>query len=348
MPKRSGGTAGARSRAIIGAMSGAAASSERPGPPGVGPARRGILAAAVLLGLSGCGIRLEDDAPRLPLVPTRTPTAGEPDLVTFLRTTRALAAALAGGDPVMAALAPLHRAQADVLDSALRRAGVPPAVIDPVSSTSSSPPPDPPPDPPTDPATEPTTAAQVARLEADSVTAAYGLLRSVGAELVPTLGAIAAQRAAGARALDPGYRAAPPAGAGPLSASGALPFLAATRQAVYGIEVVAARSGPAQRERAEAVLDRLRALVRVQEESAGPSAPPTPLAYALPLEVSDDDTGARLARTLLERLTSAYAAQLAPLAATRPAALTATWWLVWSARTAQRWGAPAAPFPGLE
>lgn len=338
MPKRSGSRAGAGGRAIIGAMSGSAAFPERSGRPAAGPQRRRVLAAALVLGLSGCGIRLEDDAPRLPLVPTRAPIAAEADLVAFLRTTKALATALAGGDATMTALAPLHQAQADVLDSALRRRGVPQNVIDPTSSSSSA--------GPSGPATA-LTAAQTPRLEAQSVGAAYELVRVVDAELAPTLGAIVAQRAAGARALDVTYRPSPPPGAGPVAAQAVLPFLAATRQAVYGIEVVAARSGPAQQQRAEVVLDRLRALVRVQEASAGRSAPPTPLAYALALEVRDDETGARLARTILERLTSTYAAQLAPLATARPAALTATSWLVWSARAAQRWGARATAFPGL-
>src|SRR5512134_42930 len=45
------------------------------------PGRRTVLAAlglaAVAVPLSACGIRLEDDAPRVPLIPTREPIRGE-------------------------------------------------------------------------------------------------------------------------------------------------------------------------------------------------------------------------------------------------------------------------------
>ena len=54
---------------------------------GLPPSRRlvtaGALGALVAV-LSGCGIRLEDDAPRVPLVPTRSRIEGEDALVRLL------------------------------------------------------------------------------------------------------------------------------------------------------------------------------------------------------------------------------------------------------------------------
>ena len=48
------------------------------------PTRRSAVRAgglgAMVLALSACGIRLESDAPRIPLVPTRTPRPGEAGL----------------------------------------------------------------------------------------------------------------------------------------------------------------------------------------------------------------------------------------------------------------------------
>jgi hypothetical protein len=61
----------------------------RPGVP-----RRIVVAGVVsaVLSTTGCGIRLEDDAPRLPLLPTRTPVPAEAELVALTRATAALAA----------------------------------------------------------------------------------------------------------------------------------------------------------------------------------------------------------------------------------------------------------------
>ena len=97
--------------------------------PAVGVARRTAMAgvlAAVVLPTAACGIRLEDDAPRVPLVPTRTPVPGEVELVALTRDTAALAelAATTPGD-LAADLATIHRRQHTVLRSTLLRRHVP-------------------------------------------------------------------------------------------------------------------------------------------------------------------------------------------------------------------------------
>ena len=53
-------------------------------------------AGALALPAAGCGIRLEDDAPRVPLVPARTPVPAEAELVALTRDTAG--ARRAGGD----------------------------------------------------------------------------------------------------------------------------------------------------------------------------------------------------------------------------------------------------------
>src|SRR5688500_13878962 len=112
-----------------------------PTPPASAPTRRlvglGSLGVVATV-LAGCGIRLEDDAPRVPLVPTREPIPGEEPLLRLLGAVRA--ASLAPVDPsvpLSPVLAPLHRRQADVLRDALRQRGVPEAAL-PSSSPSPS------------------------------------------------------------------------------------------------------------------------------------------------------------------------------------------------------------------
>ncbi len=90
----------------------------------------GLLGAAVLPA-SACGIRLEDDAPRVPLVPTRTPVPVEAALVALTRDTVALATASAALEGDLAAdLAALHRRQHTVLRTTLLRRQVPAADLD--------------------------------------------------------------------------------------------------------------------------------------------------------------------------------------------------------------------------
>ena len=100
-------------------------------PASAHPRPRGVGALGALFTLlAGCGIRLEDDAPRVPLVPTREPIPGEAALLRLLGAVRS--ASLAPVDPaapLSPALAGLHRRQAEVLHDALRQRGVPQASL---------------------------------------------------------------------------------------------------------------------------------------------------------------------------------------------------------------------------
>src|SRR6476469_2322553 len=92
--------------------------------------RRTVVAGVVaaVLPAAGCGIRLEDDAPRVPLVPARTPVPAEAELVALTRDTAALAELATTVTGALAAdLATLHRRQNPVLRSPLVSAGVPAA-----------------------------------------------------------------------------------------------------------------------------------------------------------------------------------------------------------------------------
>ncbi len=104
----------------------------RPGVP-----RRTVLAGLVGAALvtSGCGIRLEDDAPAVPLVPTRTPVPAEAELVALTRDTASLAALAATVPGAVAAdLATIHRRQHSVLRTTLLAAQVPADDLDATAS----------------------------------------------------------------------------------------------------------------------------------------------------------------------------------------------------------------------
>ncbi len=272
------------------------------------------------LGLGGCGIRLEDDAPHVPLVPTRTPIPGEADLLALLRGTRDLAGRLRGAGVDQAAeLAGWHDRQAVVLDAALRRAGVPADAIDPAptpsgstgsttgstgsttgsagsttASASSTP--------------APAGTAALVRAEQDAVAAVGTLLGIADPGLLTMLSSMRASRLLACRILgrDPGPPTAGVAGADAPEPERVVPFLTASREAAYGLEVVAAQASGARRDRTRAWLAQVRALALAQEQAAGASAPPAASAYELPLSPDEADGADRLAQYLLAALPGAY------------------------------------------
>ena len=109
------------------------------------PTRRELLRTAALATvvaplLAACDIRLEDDAPTLPLL-QRKSVPDEAVLVDLVRRTTALAQA-AGRVPnpndAVSRLATVHQTQADVLRSRLTAAGVPNHVIDGPTTTATT------------------------------------------------------------------------------------------------------------------------------------------------------------------------------------------------------------------
>ena len=171
--------------------------------PGV--SRRTVVAGlvAAVLPAAGCGIRLEDDAPRVPLVPTRTPVPAEAELVALTRDTAALAE-LASTVPgaVAADLATIHRRQHTVLRSTLLAGQVPAADLDAGPSTAPS---APSPSTSAAPSAAPTASPSGTRVELAAAegasAAAAGTFAGVEPDLRATMASLHAQRYAAATLL---------------------------------------------------------------------------------------------------------------------------------------------------
>jgi hypothetical protein len=315
------------------------------GSPAAAVPRRLFLTAAgagAVTLLAGCRVRLEDDAPRVPLLPTREPIPDEGLLLQALaqcRDLQALAAAVRGhGTSVAARVGRLHARQVSVLEQVLRSARVP------ERSYAASP-------TPTIPTPTPSSGRPVptgTTLAAQEVLAVRrpALTALAGASTVhlSLLSAVTVQRAVAATQLG-GAVAWPPSTVAPRAAAPDL--LAAVRSVVYGFEVVAAQSSGEQRARAVAVLTTLRVRSAQLEVLAGRDAPAPPLGYDLPFPVTTPAAAARLARTLLPALLLSVGSAFAA-AAHDQAALTGL--LRWAAQTQAQgvsWGAALTAFPGL-
>ena len=309
----------------------------RPGIP-----RRTVVAGVVaaVLPTAGCGIRLEDDAPRVPLVPTRTPVPAEAELVALTRGTAALAELAATVPGAVAAdLATLHRRQHTVLRSTLLADGVPAA--DPDAAPSAS---------PTATATSSPSAtttggrAALAAAEGASAATAAGFA-GVSDDLRATMASLHAQRYAAAALLSGRPPTVPldPVGGDQVSA-----LATAASAAVYFLEIVSARSTGAQRDRSDATLAALRELRA--DQLAGGAQPDDSLGHPLPFPVDDAAAAARLARASLTTLRAAYGEHLGPIVASDggPGLAALTRWLGTVEVEAHRWGVDLEPFPGLE
>lgn len=310
--------------------------------------------------LSGCGIRLEEDAPHVPLIPERTPIPQEANLVALLHHMQSLRAA------VPAEYAAGLARQVEVLDSALRQGGVPadllaaptPSEIDRTapssttsasagsSSTSTTPGASGSGSPSTSATTTDPAKPDAVGLALVASSAAQEVLPGAASALRPTLAAMTVSWDLLRQSLDSNatQMALHP---GKLPQAAALTLLSAAREAVYGLEVAAARSGGATRKRAIASLQTVRGRVSVLEGQLGDSAPATPSAYTLPLSVSDDSTARRLIRHLTAGLVTACGATLPEGTADPKTALASAGWLWESAALEAEWGAPWSAFPGL-
>ena len=309
----------------------------RPGVP-----RRTLVAGlfAAVLPAAGCGIRLEDDAPRIPLVPTRTPVPAEAELVALTRDTAALAALAATVPGALAAdLATLHQRQHTVLRSTLLADGVPAADLDataspsPTASATGSAP----------PTAAPAGRAALAAAEGASAAAAAGFA-GVEADLRATIAALHAQRYAAASLLS-GHPPTVPSD--PVGGDRVGTLATSTAGAVYLLEVVSARSSGGQRARSDTTLAALRALLA--DQLAGGATADESLGHPLPFPVGDAAAAARLARQSLTTLRAGYGDHLGPIVASGggPGLAALTRWLGAVEVEAHRWGVALEPFPGL-
>ncbi len=320
--------------------------------PGV--RRRTVLAglAGAVLVTSGCGIRLEDDAPAVPLVPTRTPVPAEAELVALTRDTASLAALAATVPGAVAAdLATIHRRQHSVLRTTLLAAQVPADALDATAPSTTG----------TPSATgttgtssasgaspsvsPPATGARSELAEAEGASAAAaGTFAGVALDLRATIASLHAQRYAAATLL--GGRP-PTVPLEPLDGEHVQALATSTSAAIYFLEVVAARSTGRQRTRADATLSALRALRA--DQLAAAATPDDSLGHPLPFPVEDPADAARLARQALTSLRAGYGEHLEPLVTSDGAAGLAalTRWLGTVEVEAHRWGVDLEPFPGL-
>jgi hypothetical protein len=333
-----------------------------------GPTRRtalrlGLLAAGVA-GLGACGIRLEDDAPQVPLIPRRRPVPGEDFLIGLWLGSGDLAtqARSLGGAPTSlpARLAVIHTDQAEVLHAELQRLGVPQEVLDEASSKHTS----------TTSASGSTTATGTtgssgsATSPRSSATAPGGVLALAAAEgsavdaaalhgaaglpsaQVPLAGSVLAQRAAAAALLGAPVAAPEPSWKEPSLAAS---FLETTRSAVYAFQVVAAQSpSGAQATLARTTLAALVSRERTQETLAGDAGGAPALGYPLPFPVTTPAAARRLAVSVLTELRAALARDLGSAERDVEAFGSVVDWLSTTEVSASRWGVRLAPFPGLQ
>lgn len=324
--------------------------------------RRLVLGAAVGVALAGagCGIRLEEGAPAVPLVPTRDPIAGEAAVVALLRGTEALVDDAAhtppGDSPLVAALPWVHRRQAAVLRGVLEDAGVPPSVINGPRPDTSSETPSPSGTPSPTPA--PLTPTLLGTREAEAITSLPALLEAPPA-MRPLLVALLAQRASTATVL----AGTPPSGLARTPTDdtpnepwpdprAAATLLDASRAAAYGFEVVAAQSRDAARSAAWTALTTIRGIAGEQERRAGTAARPPAVGYPLPFPVRSAADATRLATHVSTGLLESYAAQLPTVTANASARTTTSVtdllrWLAAVQVDALAWKVSMAPFPGL-
>ena len=337
---------------MIEVMSSAAGASA----PGL-PSRRTVLragsrlaAVAATAALGGCGIRLQDDAPNLPLLQRRS-IPDEAALIDEFHRATSLSQ-MAGRIPLPTALVTqltrIHATQAQVVHGLLSRGGVPDHVITAAAPTSpaaaaatttttgtaavSAPP--------------PATVAQLTAAEAAAISAEVlaGVAGATGANR-SVLASVAAQRASAAGLLGGTVTWSD---ADPLAPPTAARLLEATRPVVYAFEVVAAQLAVDQRPPALVTLAALRVREGELTAAAGASAAADPLGYALPYPVTSPDLARRLAGEVLTRLVDG-GLELVPVLPAGSTSLTAVVRLLAQAQSlAHGWGATPAPFPGMD
>lgn len=296
--------------------------SGRPASPGA-PWPRGELSRRQLLRLlgatsglalagvpSGCGVRLERDAPALPLLPSAHPyPAGEALRTELARSSAALAAALAwseaGGPASARALVAAHRSHVEALRARLTAVHEP---ADTPSTAQTS---------VTDRVAEgDPTVARRRLLAAERIGLGGGAaqrLAGVPAADRVLLGACLVTRAQAARLLGAPALAAPRTPRA-VDAAQAAQLLGTVRPAVYGLQVVAARAVVARSARAGVARGALAAALRQRQvlgQQAGAQAPADPLGYDLPDPLVTPAEHDALARRLLRDLGDAYVRALA-------------------------------------
>lgn len=313
----------------------------------------GAVGAAVLA-LSGCEVRLEDDAPPIPLIPAREPIPAEPDLLWLLADCQDLA-------EVDGPYTDLYVEQVAVLRSALFRAGIPIDTLDELlappapGATEASPASgadSPRPEPTLTTSTATATATRGPQTGPEAALRRIDELSRCGPGIFPVIASLLAQRWAavtlGGGVLPPSVRRTDPAYRWQFPHL-AVGFVEVTHPAVYGFEIVAAQTGET-RDDAIATLTSLRGLRREQNARAGGTAPDPAFGYPLPFPVDSEESALRLATHVLAGLTDGYGGLLTTVtgSAQEDTAMDVVGWLGAAAALAAGWGAPLEAFPGTQ
>lgn len=322
-------------------------------------ASRRVLLASLAGGLlTGCSVRLERGAPKLPGIKTQAPpkdTAAFQALVDRLSTT--IDALEGQSHPWAAKLRSVHQQQESRVLAVAASAGMQLSTPTPSPSTSSSV--SSPTTSPTGstsasaaPGTTPTATptptptyppSDAAPVEAAGVApAALAVATGVATDYRPMFLSVAATQVTGAALLG-----------GPVNWSGdrlpasvATALLPAMREAVYGMEIVAARTKIRDRAVIISSLHTMYAARTRVEVAAGSSAPPDPNDYTLPIQPTDAASSRSLVQKLSEELVAACASQArTPTDFASAAGLVRLWsdalGVLWT------WNGTRVPFPGL-
>lgn len=296
--------------------------------PPTAPARRTVLATlsiGAVGALSGCSVRRERDAPRLPGIKTQGPPEDETALLRALSSARSLAAAAhSAAGPWAPKLTAMHRGEVTRLEGVIATDGISP----PVQQQDSA---------------KLTVAALAAHEVAHLSRPAWAAAVTAEPDNAVMLSALLAAGAAAARTL--GTSPDWPGGAPATRVCVAL--LPSVRAAVYALQVIAARTPAKDRDMvASSVVTMSTARSRL-EQAAADAAPPAPQSYRLPIRPDSTATRSQLGRRVLSDVVVAAARAVPDSRRSVPdlKALSREWSdaisLSW------RWGVAPVPFPGL-
>lgn len=307
--------------------------------------------------LTGCSIRLERDAPQVPLVPRRQPVGGEGALLTVLS---ALSARGPGGlsvddstdtattDPSDTGASDTQTSDTDTPGSATADPSVTSA---PTSSETT--------------ALSPRAAALRAALleagvpvedveaaeaapappRAEEVTALEAAVADADADLLPLAVSLLAARRLDDDLPESLWSEQPESPwADPAPARTAL---AATRAADYAFTLIAARGGQGLRPRVQDTRETLDRLATRQSSAGRDDGSDSALGYALDPVTTRAEAEA-LGERSASRLVDAYLAVVPELDGDRSAAYEVARWVELAGRQARAWGAQEQPLPGMQ
>lgn len=255
------------------------------------PSRRLLLSGALTLSVTavtGCGVRLEDDAPDLPFVPRREPIPGEAPLLAVL-------GALEAGEEEDAA------ARADLLRKALTEAGVPDTVVADASAPGS---------------------------DAETAAAFEAAVRECGPAMLGLAGRLLVTERITSRlgAKSPLWTTPTTSSAWDDGAVAAQ-ALDATRAAMYALDLIAARTSGAVTRDVLETSEGLQELAARQTTAAGDEVGPATLGYERPDDLTSR-TALEWGTEAFGRLLVAYADGFDALGDDRDAAIETVAWMV--------------------